>query len=129
MDHVPTILIVDDDKNFSEILAVKLGAAGFRAEQAESGEEGVQKAQGMHPDLILLDMKMPGMNGADVIAKLRAEERTKDLNVVFLSSFGDPRFRFGNVDHKAAQEIGALGYLRKTDDLDLLLQQITSYLQ
>lgn len=128
MTHVPIILIVDDDKDFAEVLAVKLGAAGFHAEKAENGEEGVLKVQAINPDLVLLDMKMPGMSGADVIAKLKSDERTKNVNVVFLSSYGDPRFNFGNVDHKAAQEIGALGYLRKTDDLELLLQQIRSYL-
>lgn len=128
MTHVPTILIVDDDKDFTEVLAVKLGAAGFHTEKAENGEEGVLKVQAINPDLVLLDMKMPGMSGADVIAKLKSDERTKNVNVVFLSSYGDPRFNFGNVDHKAAQEIGALGYLRKTDDLELLLQQIRSYL-
>lgn len=128
MSHVPTILIVDDDKDFAEMLAVKLGAAGFHVERAENGEEGILKVQGINPDLVLLDMKMPGMSGADVLARLRSEERTKGVKAVFLSSFGDPRFNFGNVDHRAAQEIGALGYLRKTDDLELLLQQIQSYI-
>ena len=128
MAHVSTILIIDDDKDFAEVLAMKLGAAGFRTERAHNGEEGILKVRGMNPDLVLLDMKMPGMNGADVLATLHSDERTKNVKVVFLSSFGDPRFNFGNVDHRAAQEIGALGYLRKTDDLELLLQEIRSYI-
>ena len=73
MTAMPLVLCIDDDVDFLEILKAKLAAAGMHTETAKDGEEGIMKARAMKPDIILLDMKMPGMSGADIIAELKAE--------------------------------------------------------
>lgn len=125
----PLILIIDDEPEFLEIFSLKLGAAGYGVETAQDGEEGIRKAKKTKPDLILLDMKMPEMSGADVITKLKGDPATKGIKVVFLSNYGDPREGPFQVNRRLSQEIGAMDYLKKVDDLDALVDKVKLFLQ
>ncbi len=131
MADQPCILIVDDEDAFREIFGAKLSAAGFKIEGASSGAESIEKAKVIKPNLILLDVKMPGMTGAETLLKLKEDPATKDIGVVFLTSLGDPRAEMGvldDVEKKFSKEMGARGYIRKTDDLDTIVDRVKSFL-
>lgn len=129
MANQPLILIVDDDANFREIFSIKLGAEGYRIETAENGQLGVEKAKQVKPDLILMDVNMPVMNGAAAVLKLREDPDTKNMIVAFLTSLGDPRLDMAQSDISFSESFGAKGYLKKTDDLDKLSEQIKGFLK
>lgn len=128
-EKAPLVLLVDDEPSFLEILSIKLNTAGFRVEIAGSAELGIQKAKELKPDLILMDVQMPVMNGIETIHKLKSDPETKDLKVVFLTNLGDSSMGGPEADQKGAQEMGALGYMRKTDDLSNLLVNVRNYLE
>jgi|SRR3989338_172037 len=123
-----TILIIDDDPNFLEIFSARLKSAGFKVETADGGEEGIKRAKALKPALILMDVRMPDLNGVDAMALLKKDADTADIKVLFLTNMGDVRPEIQNINNKFAQESGASGYIRKTDDLDLLIQKIKSFL-
>lgn len=125
----PVILLVDDEDYFREIFTRKLTAEGFRVETAKSGEEGIKKAKELKPDLILMDVKMPGIDGVAAMMTIKEDPATKDTKVLFLTSagemFGGPHDH--SADIRAAEELGAVGYVMKTDDLTNLAEKIRSF--
>lgn len=121
------ILIIDDDPNFREIFSAKLTAAGYKVEAADGGKAGVVKAKELKPRLILLDMQMPEMSGADVMVKLKGDDETKALPVVFLTNFGDPGMEA--TEKLMATQLGALDYFKKTEDLGELAGKVKNYFQ
>ena len=123
-----SILIVDDEAAFREIFSAKLIADGFRVETAENGEIGVEKAKRLKPDLVLMDVKMPVMDGAAAVLKLSEDPETKGIKVVFLTSVGDPRLESREMNERLSKDFGAQGYLRKTDDLNVLSEKIKALL-
>lgn len=127
MDQTPLILIIDDQANFLEIFSVKLKSAGFRAETALGGEEGIEKAKRLRPDLVLLDMQMPGVTGADVLLRLREDPVLKDLKILFISGLPNLSDEERSAEIKYAQDLGAVGYLKKTDDLESLVSNVQSF--
>lgn len=126
MDPQKTILIIDDTADFREIFSLKLSAAGYRVETAASGEEGIKKAGELKPDLILLDVKMPGMDGEEVLAKLRKDPATSYTKIIFTTSLGDPSDIA--TDEMLAKRSGADGYIRKTEDLDTFVSLVGGYI-
>jgi len=128
-DRQPLILIVDDEPDFLEIFGTKLGASGFRVETAGSGEEGIKKAKSLKPDLTLMDVKMPGISGAEALLKLKEDPETKDLKVVFLTGLGDPSAEMQEINRRLSAEIGAQGYIKKTENLDTIVDQVRSFLK
>jgi sigma-B regulation protein RsbU (phosphoserine phosphatase) len=94
------ILIVDDEDNMRTIYRDFLSGAGFEVLTAGSGEEGIKTAVSQGPDLILLDVMMPGKDGAEVGRDLLDNPRTKDIPVIFLSNIvtdGEVRQAGGNI--------------------------------
>ena|SRR3989338_8691359 len=128
MHTPPLILIVDDMPSFLEIFGEKLKGAGFAVETAPNGEEGIKIAKEIQPDLILMDVRMPVMNGTDAVVKLKDDEATKNLRVIFLTELGDPREEVQAVNRKFAQELGAVDYVKKSVDLDVLVAKVKSHL-
>src|SRR3989338_4090429 len=118
------ILIIDDDSNLQEILSLKLTKLGFSVDHAKDGPSGIEKAKKKRPDLILLDVNMPGMSGIQVLSKIKSDPETKDLKVIFLTNFGEVQEENSWVDDKFAKEAGALGHIKKTDDLDKIVARI-----
>lgn len=129
MADQPLILVVDDEAAFREIFSLKLTASGFRVETAENGKIGVEKAKQLKPDLILMDVRMPIMDGPTAVLQLRDDPEMKNAKVVFLTSLGDPRLEMQEMNSKMSQDFGAQGYLRKTDDLNVLGDKIKEFLQ
>ena len=97
-------------------------------ETAPNGEEGIKRAKEIQPDLILMDVRMPVMNGTDAVVKLKDDEATKNLRVIFLTELGDPREEVQAVNRKFAQELGAVDYVKKSVDLDVLVAKVKSHL-
>jgi CheY-like chemotaxis protein len=127
MDPVKTILIIDDEPDFREIFSTKLSGAGYHTETASGGEEGIRKVEELHPDLILLDMNMPGMNGGEVLAKLRENPANQSSKIIFLTNLGDASNQ--GIDDEVAKKFGADGYLRKTEDLSALVALADRFLK
>ncbi|HVM76973.1 MAG TPA: response regulator transcription factor [Candidatus Paceibacterota bacterium] len=128
MANQPLILIADDDAAFREIFSTKLSAEGYRIETAEDGKIAVQKTQALKPDLVLMDVNMPVMDGAAATLAIRAIPEIKDTKIAFLTSLGDPQLEVQNFNSNISKNFGAQGYLRKTDDLDSLAAQIKQFL-
>lgn len=128
MAEQPLILLVDDEANFREIFTRELSSAGFKIETAGSGRECLEKMKTLKPALILLDVTMPEMGGPETLLELRKNEATKNQKVVFLTSMGDPAVDIQDKNTKLAQDFGATGYLKKTEDLDLIVEKVKGFL-
>ena len=120
------VLVIDDDDDFREIFSTKLKAAGLAVETAPGGAAGLEKAEEVKPKLIMLDMQMPKLSGADVLLKLKESKKTKDAIVVFLTSYGDEAML--EQERLIYSQMGARDYIKKTDDLDALVEKVKSYL-
>ena len=107
------ILVVEDDVDLNDMMGTVLEAARFRVARARNGLEGLAEIDRELPDLILLDMKMPVMDGWEFAARLKAA-RSGNIPIVVVTAAADPRAR--------AVEIGAQGYLSKPFDLEELLR-------
>ncbi len=84
-----TILIVEDEEAVLKVLASKLERAGFTVLEARNGIEGLATAKDKHPDLILLDVIMPKMDGVTMLKELRSDEWGKDALVIVLTNLGE----------------------------------------
>jgi len=87
--RAPLILVVDDEPNILDLLRYQLERAGYTVRAARRGEEALKIARREHPDLITLDMLMAGMDGAEVLERLKADEETVDIPVVIISIVAD----------------------------------------
>ena len=114
----PTVLLVDDERDFVDTMSIRLQANGYRVIGAYSGEKGLEIAQRGNIDVILLDILMPGMSGFEVLEKLGADERTRRIPVVVLSSAGETKFIF------KAERLGAKDYVIKTADSSEMLEAL-----
>ena len=101
------VLVVEDEKNI--ILGVKtcLEVADYRVTVAETGEKALEEVSKDYPDIILLDLLLPGMNGYQVCSQLKGDPKTKDIPIVVLSA------KAGEEDRRRAEEAGADAYLTK----------------
>ena len=103
----PKILIVDDER-FNITILVNLLKDEYKTIVAKSGEEALKRvATAIPPDLILLDIMMPGMDGYEVCRRLKADEQTSDIPVIFVTAMGEPE------DEAKGLELGAIDYLTK----------------
>lgn len=120
------ILIVDDEPDILAAYKTKLERSGFRVLTAENGEKGVEAAIANHPDLILMDVKMPVMDGVEAELKLRKDPKANDIKLVFLTALGEKSHL--EIDEEKAKESGALGYIRKGIGLNEFVEEVRKYL-
>ena len=80
------ILVVDDEPDILDLVELTLSSKDFEVETATNGREGLEKAQTGHPDLVLLDLSMPDMDGFEVMENLRSDSRTSDVPVIMLTA-------------------------------------------
>ena len=83
------IAIIEDDVAISQMYRIKFEAEGFTVQSAENGRLGLELIETMKPDIVLLDLMMPEMNGDEVLIKLRAAEWGKDIKVIILTNMGE----------------------------------------
>ncbi len=114
------ILIVDDDDSIRSLLHQELGDAGYSIEEARNGKEALEKVRANRPDLIILDIMMPEMNGFDVAAVLKNDPQTMEIPIIVLSVVQDKARGF---------RIGVDRYLTKPIDTGILFNEIGSLLE
>lgn len=85
---MPKIAIVEDDHAISQMYRIKFEAEGFEVETAENGKLGLELAEKMRPDIILLDLMMPEMTGDEMLAAMRKTDWGKDIQVIILTNMG-----------------------------------------
>lgn len=105
-----SVLIVDDEPGLARVLAIRMKAAGFEARTADGGVAGLESARSAPPDAIVLDVRMPDMDGFEVQARLKADPALRDVPVVFVSANVQDSARH------AALAAGAFAYLSKPYD-------------
>lgn len=105
------LLLIDDDPLLVRMYQKKLENDGYEVGVAGDGQEGLEKAVSLGPDLILLDIMMPKMNGYEVLEKLKSQPSTKDIPVVCLTNMGSSA-----EDSDKAMEKGAVAYLVKAEN-------------
>ncbi|HUX35715.1 MAG TPA: response regulator [Candidatus Paceibacterota bacterium] len=128
MDKQSLILLVDEDQNFREIFTKELEASGFRVETAQSGQEGIEKAKQLKPDLVLMDVKMPIMDGIEASMKMKQDPETSGIKVVFLTSLGVSGDESEvELNNKFSRDIGANGYIKKTEDLSEIVSEVKNF--
>ena len=101
------ILVVEDEVDISMVFRVALSRRNHELIEATSGEEALEKIRSQRPDLVVLDVMLPGMSGLDVLAQVRADEATKDLAVVCVSARATP------ADQAQGLDAGADAYITK----------------
>ncbi len=121
MREKPLVLIVDDEADIRDVVKIKLQSSGFDVIEADNGLDGVRMAREKQPDLMLLDVVMPKMDGAAALIKLKSDPDTKDIKVLLFTGKGDPRPEIVSVNKKFAIESGAVDFIRKEIDLDELV--------
>ncbi len=112
------VLAIDDDKFVQKMITKALSSDDLSVRTANDGESGIKQAIDQVPDIILLDVEMPGINGYEVCDRLRNSEATKDVPIVFLSSHSSLRERL------QGYEVGADDYLIKPFEAEHLLARI-----
>jgi DNA-binding response OmpR family regulator len=117
------ILVVEDEVSLRSALNDKLNNEGFEVVAAQNGLEGIQEIKKNKPDLILLDVVMPIMDGLSMLREIKNDDKTKDIPVVILSNLGDQR------DILKAMEHETFDYLVKSDvTLEAIVAKIKSKL-
>lgn len=119
------ILIVDDEDQILTIYRTKLEQEGFRVVTAKNGLQAIQAAKNEKPDLVIMDVKMPVMDGVEAALKLKEDPATKGVKIIFLSAFGDID---KEVDRKVAKEIGALDFIKKGISLNELVAEVKKHI-
>lgn len=128
MRDKPLILAVDDESSFLEIMGAKLGISGFDVATARNEAEAISQAEKLMPDLILMDINMPGGSGTDAALAIKQNPKTKELKIAFLTSMQNP-WPTVSVDRgKLAAELGMEDFLEKTDDLNIIVNKVKEML-
>ncbi len=116
------ILVVDDEINITQILQFSIGAEGYEVITAQNGEEAIDKARREQPDLIILDIMMPRIDGYEACRILKANPLTKNIPVVLLTAKGR------DIDKRLGQEVGAIDYIVKPFSPNKLIDRIQKLL-
>lgn len=114
------ILIVEDEVNLAKVIQFNLERKGYRTEEASDGAEAMEKIGLSPPDLVLLDLLIPSINGWEVARRIRENPATKDIKILMLSIVSDG---------KKAGEVSADGYIMKPFSMEKLLDTIESLLR
>ena len=113
-----SVLVVDDEPDILELVRYNLEKEGFAVETALSGEEGLERARIGKPDLMVLDLMLPGMSGLEVCRCLKQEAKTKNLPIVMLSAKGE------ETDVVRGLELGADDYITKPFSPKILVARL-----
>lgn len=123
-DKRPTLLLIEDDAATRELLAQEFKSAGIETVVAKDAREGLEKFRETKPDIIVLDIVLPDLNGFEFLRNIRKEPGGAEMKVVILSNVAEHR------DVEEAKELGALDYLVKTDfSLPQVVEKVESILR
>lgn len=119
----PHILVVDDEEDIVELLTYNLTREGYRVSSLNSGEGVVKFVEKSKPDLVLLDLMLPGMDGIEVCKKLRANSATADTKIIMLTAKSE------DIDVVTGLEVGADDYVAKPFSPKILVARVRSLLR
>ena len=117
------ILVVEDDKSLADVLAYNLSQAGYEVSVARDGKDGLQQAEVKVPDLVLLDLMLPEMDGLTVCRRLRANAVTRDILIVMLTA------KTEESDQVVGFSLGADDYVGKPFSVRVLLERVKALLR
>lgn len=124
MDNMLKLLIVEDDPLVTELYNRLFGFYKYEIKTAINGKEGVEHAKSFRPDLILLDIMMPVMDGIEALRLLKQDPTTKEIPVILLTNIDDESAI------KEAMELGAADYMVKSDFTpNDIIEQVNRYLK
>ncbi len=112
------ILVAEDERDIRDLIIFTLNYAGYDVIQATNGEEAYALAQAEQPQLVLMDVRMPRMTGYDACRAMKADEKTRDIPVVFLSAKGQ------EAEVQTGLEVGAADYILKPFSPDQLTKRV-----
>jgi len=104
------VLVIDDERSIRMLCRVNLAASGMKVYEASDGRQGLELARKERPDLVLLDVMMPELDGWSVARELAAEDETRDIPIIFLTARADP------ADRRLGEQLGGVGYVIKPFD-------------
>ena len=110
--NIPRVLYVEDEKDLREPISQMLEFLGYEVDCAINGAEGVQKAESWQPDFILMDIRMPKVDGFEATRRLRSNPNTKAIPIFILSAYDDAKTR------ASCREVGADGFFSKPADIE-----------
>ncbi len=122
-DPKKKILIVEDDLDVAEMLTAYFRVQGYEVFTVNWGEDGVRATQTVHPDLVILDIRLPDIDGYEVARRLRGDRRTKDIPIIFLTEKRD------RADRLHGLELGADDYITKPFDVQELRLRVRNALR
>lgn len=114
------ILVVDDEPAIARLVKMSLAVEGYEVRTATSGFEAMEALDDMKPDLAVLDIMMPGMNGFELCLELKKSPKTKNTKIVFLTARGNPG------DAQQGLAVGGDDYILKPFDPEELLEKVRS---
>lgn len=123
MANKPTILVVEDEEDLRDIIIYNLEREGYMTVGVESGEEGLDKALTIKPDLMILDLMLPGMSGMDVCRRIKQDSDNQVLPIIIVSAKGE------EADIVSGLELGADDYLTKPFSPRILLARVSTVLR
>lgn len=116
------VLVVDDEPNIVLSLEFLMEQAGFEVITAEDGEQALEQVNNTSPDLLLLDISLPGMSGFDVLERLRGQETTAQLPIIMLTAHGR------DVEREKGMALGADDYITKPFSTQSLVEKVKALL-
>ena len=119
----PSILVVEDEEDLREIIIYNLEREGYKNIGVESGEQGLEQAIKLKPDLMILDLMLPGMNGMDVCRHIKQDPTTQSIPIIIVSAKGE------EADIVSGLELGADDYLTKPFSPRILLARARALLR
>ena len=117
------ILIVEDDLDLAEMLKAYFHVQGYEVETAAWGEDAIRLTEDKHPDLVVLDIRLPDIDGYEVCRRLRTHRRTQDVPIIFLTEKRD------RVDKLSGLELGVVDYITKPFDIQELRLRVRNALR
>jgi len=121
-DSIPTILVADDEEDLRELVAYRLSRSGYNVIGAEDGQEALELAAERTPDLMVLDVMMPKLDGYELTRRVRAEAALRSIPVILLTA----RSQESDIDR--GFEVGADDYLKKPFNPDELVARVRAVL-
>ena len=118
-----TVLIADDDPEILTLLSIRLSKRGYTVLEAADGLQTLQVARSRHPDLVLLDVMMPGKNGWEVARELRGDQTLSDIGIVMLTAIGE------KVNEMTSPLYGADDYIDKPFNFEELERKIAAVIE
>src|SRR6266550_4376998 len=112
------VLVIEDDRSLGEVLSYNLKAAGYEVVVSTDGQDGLLKAQVQSPEIVVLDLMLPVIDGLDVCRRLRAGASTKDVSILMLTAKAEES------DELIGFSLGADDYVTKPFSVKVLLERI-----